>query len=108
MIANPGADRMDDFPGEFNSFLVPSSNFGIPTVQRLPPPQLTDFLLKVAKNDGADLSLAAQYSADPARNGEPFGELGMVLQQDAAWQSNSGSPRDSQAGNLQNKADTTD
>ncbi len=108
MIANTGADRMDDFVGEFNSFYVPYSNFGLPTVQRLPNPGLIDFLLQVAKNDGADLSLAAQYSADPTRNGEPFGELGMVLQQDAAWQAQNGGPRDSQAGNLQNKADTTD
>ena len=108
LIANTGGDRMDDFVGEFNSFYVPYSNFGLPTVQRLPNPGLIDFLLQVAKNDGADLSLAAQYSAASTRNGEPFGELGMVLQQDDAWQSNLGSPRDSQAGNLQNKADTTD
>jgi Ca2+-binding RTX toxin-like protein len=108
LIANTGGDRMDDFVGEFNSFYVPYSNFGLPTVQRLPNPGLTDFLLQVAKNDGADLSLAAQYSAAPTRNGEPFGELGMVLQDDAAWPSNLGPPRDSQAGNLQNKADTTD
>ena len=109
MIGNTGGDRMDDFTGEFNTFLVPYSNFGIPTVQRLPTPQLTSFLLQVAKSAGADLSLAAQYSvADPTRNGEPFGELGMVLQKDAAWQSNSGGPRDGQAGNLQNKVDTTD
>src|SRR5262249_59280483 len=89
LIANTGGDRMEDWVGEFNSFYVPYSNFGLPTVQRLPNPGLRDFLLQVAKNDGADLSLAAQYSAagaDPTRNGEPFGELGMVLQGDAAWQ----------------------
>jgi hemolysin type calcium-binding protein len=75
MIGNTGGDRMDDFVGEFNSFYVPYSNFGLPTVQRLPNPGLIDFLLQVAKNDGADLSLAAQYHADtdPTRNGEPFG-----------------------------------
>jgi outer membrane protein OmpA-like peptidoglycan-associated protein/Ca2+-binding RTX toxin-like protein len=108
LIANTGGDRMDDFVGEFNSFYTPYSNFGLPTVQRLPNPGLTDFLLQVAKSDGADLSLAAQYSAAATRNGEPFGELGMVLHQDAAWQSNLGNPRDSQAGNLQNNSDTTD
>jgi hypothetical protein len=108
LIANTGGDRMDDFVGEFNSFYVPYSNFGLPTVQRLPNPGLIDFLLQVAKSDGADLSLAAQYSAAQTRNGEPFGELGMVLMDDAAWNSNLGPPRDSQAGNLQNKADTTD
>jgi Ca2+-binding RTX toxin-like protein len=107
-IANTGADRMNDFTGEFNSFYTPYSNFGIPTVQRLPSPGVTSFHLQVARNDGADPTLAAQYSADPTRNGEPFGELGMVLQQDAAWGANNGNPRDPQAGNLQNKIDTTD
>jgi len=87
---------------------VPYSNYGIPTVIRSPSPGLQSFILQVARNDGADLSLATQYSADPTRNGEPFGELGMVLQQDAAWGSNNGNPRDPQAGNLQNKVDTTD
>ena len=57
MIGNTGADRMSDFTGEFNSFLVPYSNFGIPTVQRMPNPGIISFLLQVAKNDGADLSL---------------------------------------------------
>ncbi len=37
--------------------------------------------------------------ATPTRNGEPFGELGIVLQHDAAWGDQNGKPRDPQAGN---------
>ena len=36
----------------------------------------------------------------PTRNGEPFGELGLVLQKDFAWQSQTGAPADPQAGNI--------
>jgi hypothetical protein len=75
---------------------------------RLGNPGLQSFWLQLSKSDGADPTLAAQYSSDLMRNGEPFGELGMVVQGDAAWQAQNGGPRDSQAGNLQNKNDTTD
>src|SRR6185503_4137614 len=34
------------------------------------------------------------------RNGEPEGELGLVLQKDAAWHDQTGGPADPQAGNL--------
>jgi hypothetical protein len=37
---------------------------------------------------------------DPLRNGEPFGELGLVLQKDFAWQAQTGAPADPQAGNI--------
>ena len=36
----------------------------------------------------------------PTRNGEPFGELGLVLQKDFAWQDQTGAPSDPQAGNI--------
>jgi hypothetical protein len=35
-----------------------------------------------------------------ARNGEPFGELGLILNPDAAWGDQQGSPRDPQGGNI--------
>src|SRR5262249_48655067 len=37
--------------------------------------------------------------ADPARNGEPFGEMGLVNQKDTAWHAQTGPPSDPQAGN---------
>ena len=39
------------------------------------------------------------------RNGEPFGELGLVLQQDALWGAQHGGPNDPQAGNGKSKKD---
>src|SRR5207237_1276193 len=59
----------------------------------------------LSKSDGADPTrladaLAAGFNAtDAAQNGEPFGELGLVDQHDAAWHSQTGPPSDPQAGN---------
>src|SRR5581483_8434923 len=47
----------------------------------------------------------AQYGSDPARNGEPFGELGQIDQHDAAWRDQKGGPRDPQAGNSHGQRD---
>src|SRR5205814_9784182 len=38
LIADSGYDRMHDWGGEFNSFLVPFGRFGQPTVNRSPNP----------------------------------------------------------------------
>jgi len=105
LIANTGGDRLIDWTGEFNSYLVPYSPFGEPTVSRTMQPQLEAFLYALSKSQGADQTLAAQYGSDPARNGEPFGELGMVRQQDAAWGDQHGGPRDPQPGNSHGKRD---
>ena len=40
-----------------------------------------------------------------ARNGEPFGEIGLVNQQDAAWGAQHGAPRDPQPGNTKAQRD---
>src|SRR3954471_20574719 len=100
LIANTGGDRLIDWVGEFNSFIVPFAPFGLGTVQRALQPQLAEFLYALSAADGADFTRAADTGADVARNGEPFGELGVVRQQDFAWQDQTGAPRDPQAGNL--------
>jgi Ca2+-binding RTX toxin-like protein len=100
LIGNTNGDRLMDWVGEFNTMLVPYAQFGAVSVSRLLQPTEAQFLYDLSKSDGADQTLAAQYSSDPARNGEPFGELGLVLQQDAAWQAQTGGPRDPQAGNI--------
>jgi hypothetical protein len=41
-----------------------------------------------------------RYSGTAARNGEPFGELGLVLQHDAAWHQQSGPPFNEMPENL--------
>ncbi len=105
MILNTAGDRANDWVGEFDSFWTPFNAFGSVAVNRLYQPDLRDYLLAVSKSQGADPTLTAQYGGDPLRNGEPFGELGMVQNQDAAWQDQTGAPRDPQAGNGKAKAD---
>ena len=89
MIANTGGDRMFDWGGEFNSYVVPFSPFGEPTVTRSPSPHVQQFLLALGKASGADQAMT-----------EPNGELGLFTQQDPQWQSNHGAPRDPQPGNI--------
>jgi hypothetical protein len=68
-------------------------------------PALADFMLALSKSQGADPTLAALYGGDIDRNGEPFAELGMVRQGDAAWGDQHGGPRDPQPGNGKAKRD---
>jgi hypothetical protein len=100
LIANTGGDRLIDWVGEFDSYLVPFAPFGLGTVSRALQPQIADFLYDLSASDGADPTRSADTSADAARNGEPEGELGVVRQQDFAWQSQTGAPDDPQAGNI--------
>ncbi|UUZ48849.1 hypothetical protein LP420_40380 [Massilia sp. B-10] len=97
LIANTGGDRLIDWVGEFNSYIVPFAPFGLGTVSRTLQPQLAEFLYALSASDGTDPTRAADTGADPARNGEPMGELGAVRQQDNAWQDQTGGPRDPQA-----------
>jgi len=94
-------DRLIDWVGEFNSYIVPFGPFGAPTVTRKLQPQLAQYLYDLSGSDGADQTLADPTpGANPARNGEPFGELGLVIQRDKdAWHNQTGAPGDPQAGN---------
>jgi len=96
LIGNTGGDRLIDWAGEFNSYIVPFAPFGLGTVSRTLQPQLGEFLYALSASDGADLT----RGGDAARNGEPFGELGMVRQQDFAWRDQTGAPDDPQPGNI--------
>ena len=99
IFLNTNGDRGIDWSGEFNTYLAPYSQYGAVSVSRLLRPTVPEYLYAISKSEGADQTLALPGS-DPARNGEPFGELGLVLQQDAAWGSQTGGPRDPQAGNI--------
>jgi hypothetical protein len=63
-------------------------------------PGLPEYLYALAKSDGADPTLSMQYGSSATRNGEPYGELGLIIRQDAAWGDQRGKPRDPQAGNI--------
>ncbi len=102
LIANTGGDRLIDWAGEFNSFLVPFSPFGVPTISRSPSPHIERFLYDLSKSDGADQTLGPP---DDPRNGEPFGELGLVRQGDADWGDQTGAPADPQPGNSKGSRD---
>ena len=97
LIGNTGGDRLIDWVGEFNSFLVPFAPFGLATVSRTVQPGMYEFLYALSRAQGADRTLGS--TTDP-RNGEPFGEIGVVTQKDDAWQEQTGGPRDPQAGNV--------
>src|SRR5262249_5354291 len=99
LIANTGGDRLIDWVGEYNSYLVPFSPFGMATGSRTVQPQLPEFLYALPASDGGDPTRAADAGSDPTRNGEPMGELGLVRRQDAAWHDQTGSPTDPQPGN---------
>ncbi|HXT29054.1 MAG TPA: LEPR-XLL domain-containing protein [Vicinamibacterales bacterium] len=100
MIANTGGDRLIDWVGEYNTFLVPFAPFGQATVSRTLMPHLHEFLYALSESQGADPTRPHDTGADPLRNGEPEAELGLVLQKDFAWQDQTGAPADPQAGNI--------
>jgi hypothetical protein len=94
LIASSAGDRLIDWGGNHNTYLVPFSPFGEPTVSRTPSPVMQDFLLQLSQSDGSDLTMGLRHGGTAARNGEPFGELAMVIPGDAAWQAQHGKPRD--------------
>ena len=103
LIANTGGDRLIDWVGEFNSYLVPFAPFGMATVSRTLQPQLAEFLYTLSASDGADATRHGDTNGDASqafRNGEPEGELGLIRQKDFAWQTQTGAPTDPQAGNI--------
>ncbi len=99
-IGNTGGDRLIDWVGEFNTYLVPFAPFGMPTISDQLQPGLPEYLYALSKSDGADQTLIVQHGGAAARNGEPFGELGLIIRQDDAWDDQRGNPRDPQAGNI--------
>jgi Ca2+-binding RTX toxin-like protein len=99
LIGNTGGDRLIDWVGEYNSYLVPYAPFGQASVSRTLQPFLPDFLYALSAGDGADPTRENGLDDDP-RNGEPDAEMGLVLQKDFAWQDQTGAPADPQAGNI--------
>ena len=102
IIGNTGGDRLIDWVGEFNSYLVPFAPFGAATISRTLQPQLSEYLYDLSESDGADPTRPGDVgiAAEEARNGEPYGELGLVRQQDPWWKPQTGAPDDPQAGNI--------
>ncbi len=111
LIGNTGGDRLIDWVGEYNSYLVPYAPFGQASVSRTLQPFLPEFLYALSAGDGADPTRyrdaigtnppqPTNNNPNPSRNGEPYGELGLALQKDFAWGDQTGAPADPQAGNI--------
>jgi hypothetical protein len=102
LFAGTGGDRLIDWVGNHNTYVVPFAPYGEPTVSRALQPGLPVFLYQLSQSDGSDLTLGVRpgFGGDPTRNGEPFGELGLVLQSDAAWHQQLGAPFNPMPGNL--------
>ncbi|GAA1929006.1 hypothetical protein [Nocardioides marmoribigeumensis] len=95
LIANTKSDRLIDWIGEFNSYLVPFNPFGASTVWRASSPAVRQFLYDLSKADGADQTRAPLGT----RNGEPYGEIAATSSADAEWGDQHGAPGDPQPGN---------
>ncbi|HET9216448.1 MAG TPA: hypothetical protein VFR18_05690, partial [Terriglobia bacterium] len=101
LIGNTAPDRLIDWVGEFNSYIVPFSPFGIDTVSRQVEPQLPEFLYALSASHGADPTRDTDTGNSAVRNGEPDGEMGLIVQQDhGLWQDQTGGPTDPQPGNI--------
>jgi hypothetical protein len=101
LIGNTGGDRLIDWVGEFNSYLVPFAPFGIATVSRQNDPWLPEFLYALSRSQGVDMTRIVETGNSAARNGEPDGELGLIRPSDhGLWQTQTGGPTDPQPGNI--------
>ncbi|HVC56950.1 MAG TPA: hypothetical protein VND95_13400, partial [Stellaceae bacterium] len=92
LIAGGVYDRLIDWKGEFNQYVVPFSPYGAPTISRDLNPALFQYLYQLSASDGADPTIATDWGQDATRNGEPYGELGLVTQVDPFWQEQGGAP----------------
>jgi Ca2+-binding RTX toxin-like protein len=94
LIADTGGDRLIDWVGSFNTYIVPFSPYGAFTISRQISPHLVEFLIAVAGSDGTDQRLGALY-----------GELGLVTQRDPYWTDQTGAPSQPHPGNMGGRRD---
>ncbi len=100
MISSSEGDRMVDWTGEYNSYIVPSAKFGPGGVFRYSNNAIEAFLYELAISGGADANAGSYVDgADPARYYEPYGEIGLVTVKDPYASDLNGAPRDPQPGN---------
>ena len=98
LIGNTGGDRLIDWVGEFNRYLVPFAPFGLGTVSRTAAAAAGRVPVRALEEPRRrpDASAPTPTAATASRDGE----LGLVRQQDFAWQDQTGGPIDPQAGNV--------
>ena len=74
MIANTGGDRLIDWAGEFNSYLVPFAPFGMATVSRSVMPALREFLYDLSESQGASGGGGGNTGGGSGGNGKGKGK----------------------------------
>ena len=79
LIGNTSEDEL--FGWSDDVFVLPFNHAGDDTVIDNPNPTAAQFVLNLALSLGDD----PVTTGDPARDGEPYGELGMVLPSDSLW-----------------------
>ena len=72
LIGNAAVDRLIDWSGNYDSFVVPWTSNGGPTIIRSHNPAIVDFLIRLSRSRGADQS---RTGLDPALD---YGELGLM------------------------------
>jgi hypothetical protein len=100
LIANTPGDRLIDWSGAHNSYIVPFVAGNEGTVSSSLQPQLPEFLYALSVSDGADPTRALDAGTDAERNGEPEGELGLLSPQDPDWRFETGAPLDVSLGDI--------
>jgi Ca2+-binding RTX toxin-like protein len=90
LIGNSTEDRLIDWVGDLNSYHVPFDPAGLATISRVVQAQLPEYLYALSMGDGVDMTRAADTGGNSVRNGEPNGELGLVLEQDGVWADQTG------------------
>ena len=63
LIGNTGGDRLIDWVGEFNSYVVPFNPFGLGTVSRQLAPGLKEFLYALSRAQGSDPTRLSRSAA---------------------------------------------
>ena len=100
LIGNSGADRLIDWLGEHDNFVVPFKPFGNATIIRMPAPALVEFLFALAESDGSDKTRIGGNFTDSDS------EIGLVTSSDPLWGEQHGAPDGDQPGNGKGKKDT--
>ena len=97
LIANTAGDRLIDWQDNFNTYIYPWEGDAHQTVIDNQDEDVVQVLYDLALALGADPTrpeVASPWPPGPPepsfRNGEPFGELGLVVQQDADWHEQTG------------------
>ncbi len=91
LYANSYSDRLFDWSGEFNTYVIAYNPFGNPAINRAGNPSADELLYALSKSDGSDPTRGTD-----ARQGEPYGEIGLLDPGDADIGDQKGGSRDPQ------------